>query len=203
MMRDTTMTDWKTLLDDSHDALLAAVSNVPADGWGRATPCELWTVTQVLQHAAGDQVGYAAAITGEPGPAYDPFAPSGRLDEDAVAFTRAAIGRSAAAFATVTADAEAVPNPLPHGPLPAWLAAGACALDAAVHAWDIAVATAQPSPLNAAMAAGLLTVSRQIVEPLRAWGAYAAARPADPADPVASLLGYLGRDPAWSAAGSS
>ena len=202
-MHDRTMIDWKALLSDSHGALRAAVSGVPADGWDRPTPCELWTVTQVVQHAAGDQVGYAAAITGEPGPAYDPFAPSGRLDEDPVAFTQAAIGRSAAAFAAVTADAEAVPNPLPQGPLPAWLAAGACALDAAVHAWDVAVATTQPSPLTTAMAASLLTVSRQIVEPLRAWGAYAAARPADPADPVASLLAYLGRDPAWSPVGSS
>jgi len=199
-MRDATVIDWMALLNDSHGALRVAVSGVPADGWGRPTPCELWTVTQVVQHAAGDQIGYAAAITGEPGPAYDPFAPSGQLDEDAVAFTQAAIGRSAAAFATVAADAEAVPNPLPQGPLPARVAAGACALDAAVHAWDIAVATAQPSPLTSAMATGLLPVARQIVEPLRAWGAYATARPADPADPVASLLAYLGRDPAWTVA---
>jgi uncharacterized protein (TIGR03086 family) len=193
------MSDWTTLLSDSHDALRTTVAGVPANAWDRPTPCELWTVAQVLQHAAGDQIGYAAAITGEPGPGYDPFAPSGSLDEDPVAFTSAALGRSAAAFEKVAADAPAVPNPLPQGPMAAWVVGGACALDAAVHAWDIAVATGQPSPLTPAMATGLLAVAHEIVEPLRAWGAYAAARPADPADPVASLLAYLGRNPSWSA----
>ncbi|MGI5151672.1 hypothetical protein ACQEVC_35830 [Plantactinospora sp. CA-294935] len=32
------------------------------------------------------------------------------------------------------------------------LAAAACALDAAVHAWDIAVVTGQPTPLTVALA---------------------------------------------------
>lgn len=193
------MDDWTTLLSDSHDALRTTVAGVPMDAWDRPTPCERWTVAQVLQHAAGDQVGYAAAITGEPGPGYDPFAPSGSLDADPVAFTESAVSRSAAAFATVASDASAVPNPLPQGPMAAWVVGGACALDAAVHAWDIAVATGQPSPLTPDMAAGLLRVAHEIVEPLRAWGAYADARPADPADPVASLLAYLGRSPSWPA----
>jgi hypothetical protein len=48
---------------------------------------------------------------------------------------------------------EAAPTPFPPVPqLPAQLAAAACALDAAVHAWDIAVATGQPSPLTAELA---------------------------------------------------
>jgi hypothetical protein len=92
-----------------------------------------------------------------------------------------------------------VPNPLPLGPLPAEIVVGAAALDAAVHAWDIAVATAQPSPLDAELAAQLLPTAMAIVEPLRPF-AYAAAldpRPGD--DDVARLLRYLGRRPDWSA----
>ncbi|MEO3790247.1 maleylpyruvate isomerase N-terminal domain-containing protein [Nonomuraea sp. B10E15] len=39
----------------------------------------------------------------------------------------------------------------------------------------------------------------QIVEPLRAWGAYAAALETEPGDDeVAVLLRYLGRDPRWA-----
>ncbi|HEV7962006.1 MAG TPA: TIGR03086 family protein, partial [Actinoplanes sp.] len=108
-----------------------------------------------------------------------------------------ALTASAAAWSTVDRDAEAVPNPLPQGPMPAWLAGGACALDAAVHAWDIAVALGRPSPLTDAMARDLLVVARQIVEPLRAWGVYAAALDAEPGDDTAALLAYLGRNPAW------
>ncbi|MBG6106237.1 uncharacterized protein (TIGR03086 family) [Micromonospora vinacea] len=89
-----------------------------------------------------------------------------------------------------------MPTPLPQGKLPAEVGAVACALDAAVHAWDIAVATGQPSPLDAELARPLLVVARQIVEPLRAYGAYAPAiDPTPEADEVAALLSYLGRNP--------
>jgi uncharacterized protein (TIGR03086 family) len=112
----------------------------------------------------------------------------------------AALDDSARAWATVDDDAEQVPVPLPQGPMPAWLAAGACALDAAVHAWDIAVATGRPSPLTPEMAVPLMEVATRIVEPLRAYGAYAPAietgdDAGDDAGAVAALLAYLGRRP--------
>lgn len=195
-MNETTAANWRTLLAESHEALRLAVSGVGPDAWDAATPCEKWSVTQVLQHAAGDQIAYAAAITGGAWPAEDPFSPSGHIDGDPGAYLAAALDASAAAWATVDDQAEQVPTPLPQGPMPAWLAAGACALDAAVHAWDIAVATGRPSPLTPAMARPLMAVATRIVEPLRAYGAYAAAmETGDDAGDVAALLGYLGRRP--------
>jgi uncharacterized protein (TIGR03086 family) len=194
------MMDWQNLLADSHRALRTVVAGVPADGWQLATPCESWTVTQVLQHATGDQIGFAAAITGGPWPTFDPFAPSGRPEDDPRAFVEGALTLSAVAFSTIADDADAVPNPLPQGPMPAWIVAGACALDAAVHAWDIAVATGQPSPLTPSTARDLMAVAAQIVEPLRAWGAYKPAlAPSD--DEVLALLHYLGRDGGYPRAG--
>jgi len=62
------------------------------------------------------------------------------------------------------------------------LAPGACALDAAVHAWDIAMGTGQKSPLTAPLAGWLMTVATSIVEPLRGYGAYKAAIGPDAAD---------------------
>ncbi|GAB4059300.1 TIGR03086 family metal-binding protein [Catellatospora paridis] len=198
-MTTITGTNAITLLGAAHTALRTAVAGIPADGWDLPTPCEHWNVTQVLQHATGDQIGYAAAITGGPWPSEDPFQPSGNIDGDATALLEQALAASAAAFATVDADAEQVPVPLPQGPLPLWVAAGACALDAAVHAWDIAVATGRPSPLTAQDAEQLLAVAKQIVEPLRAYGAYAAELPvAADTDATAVLLAYLGRRPEWT-----
>jgi uncharacterized protein (TIGR03086 family) len=195
-MSETMTASWRTLLAESHDALRGAVAGVAPGGWDAPTPCEKWSVTQVLQHAAGDQIAYAAAITGGPWPSEDPFAPSGHVDGDPVAYLAAALDASAGAWATVDDRAEQVPVPLPQGPMPAWLAAGACALDAAVHAWDIATATGQPSPLTPAMARPLMEVATRIVEPLRAYGAYAAALDAGgDADDVVALLAYLGRRP--------
>lgn len=199
MMTTITGTDAITLLGRAHTALRAAVAGVPADGWDLPTPCENWTVAQVLQHATGDQVAYAAAVTGGPWPTEDPFQPSGRLADDAISALEHALDATAGAYATLDPAAEQVPVPLPQGPLPLWIAAGAGALDAAVHAWDIAVATGQPSPLTAEMAGPLLVVAREIVEPLRGYGAYAPALDvAGDADEVAALLAYLGRRPDWT-----
>ncbi|MEN3306105.1 MAG: hypothetical protein V7603_2307 [Micromonosporaceae bacterium] len=187
--------EWRSLLDESHRALRDTVAGVGAGDWDLRTPCEKWSVTQVLQHAAGDQIGYAAAVTGGPWPSFDPFSPSGQLDGDALAFLDEALAASSGVYATVDDDAPEVPTPLPQGAMPAWLAAGACALDAAVHAWDIAVATGQPSPLTVEMARPLMTVATRIVEPLRAFAFAPALAPQDTDDAAAALLRYLGRQP--------
>jgi uncharacterized protein (TIGR03086 family) len=192
-------TTW-TILNEAHQALRASVRGAAAGDWNRPTPCAQWNATQVLQHAAGDQLGFAMFITGGPGPSEDPFAPSGTLDDTPEAVAEAAMRTSADAWATVDRDAQEVPVPVPPGKMPAALGAGACALDAAVHAWDIAVATGRPSPLTPRLARELIDVARQIVEPLRAFGAYAPALPPqDGDDDQATLLRYLGRRPDWTA----
>ncbi|MEV1178147.1 TIGR03086 family metal-binding protein [Nonomuraea sp. NPDC049784] len=187
------------VLDSAHEALRRVAGAVPAAAWHLPTPCSAWDVTQVLQHAAGDQIGFAAALTGEPGPAFNPFDPSGELEGDPAAFTEDALARSARAWAGVDRDAAQVPTPVPPHKMSPWSGSTACALDAAVHAWDIAVATGQASPLTPDLARPLLKVAQEIVEPLRAWGAYAAVlEPEQGDDDVAALLRYLGRDPGWT-----
>ncbi|MUN36485.1 TIGR03086 family metal-binding protein [Actinomadura litoris] len=190
-------TGWD-LLDAAHAALLGTVRRVPAGAWTRPTPCAEWNVAQVVQHAAGDQLAFAAAITGGPGPDFNPFAPDGVIDGAPADLLEPMVAACAAAWATVGADAESVPVPVPPHALPPAVGAGAAALDAAVHAWDVARATGQPSPLTPGLAVGLLDVARQIVEPLRRYGAYAPAIEGAGDDETA-LLHYLGRDPHWTA----
>jgi uncharacterized protein (TIGR03086 family) len=163
------------------------------------TPCSQWTVSQVLQHATGDQLAWAAAIGVGTGPSENPFTPSGHLEGSIDDLTKPALDAARTAWARVRSDDDAVPTPLPQGALPAPTAAAACALDAAVHAWDIAVALGQPAPLPDELAAQLLPAARAIVEPLRQFGAYAPALPAQPEDNhAAELLRYLGRNPHWA-----
>jgi hypothetical protein len=103
------------------------------------------------------------------------------------------------AWSTVGEESTEVPTPLPQGALAPWIGVGACALDAAVHAWDIAVATGQRSPISAALAGTLMPAAAAIVEPLRGYGAYAPALTPEPDDePVGALLRYLGRPPGWT-----
>ncbi|GAA2391565.1 TIGR03086 family metal-binding protein [Dactylosporangium salmoneum] len=199
-MNEQLTSTWE-ILDEAHRVLRTVVNGVGPDDWERPTPCAQWNVTQVLQHAAGDQRGFAATITGSGFPSYDPFAPDGHLHgEDPAEFAEDGMRAAAAAWATVAHDAADAPTPLPQGRLAPQIGAGVCALDAAVHAWDIAAATGQPSPLTPELARDLLAVAQEIVEPLRQWGAYAAVVPAEAGDDeVAALLRYLGRDPNWAA----
>ena len=85
---------------------------------GTADPCSEWDVTQVLQHAAGDQLGYAAVLGHGQGPDFDPFAPSGSLSTTVTDLLEPALEAAAEAFAGVAADDGAVPVPLPQGPSP-------------------------------------------------------------------------------------
>jgi uncharacterized protein (TIGR03086 family) len=193
-----TQSTW-TLLDESHQALRTVVAAVPASGWGLPTPCEQWTVAQVLQHAAGDQLAYAAKLTGGPGPNDDPFAPSGAIDGDPSALVEAALSAAAGAFAAVRPDDADVPVPLPPFTLPASSAVAAAALDAAVHAWDIAVATGQPSPLTPALARALRPTADALADPLRGFAFGPAIEPKVGADDdAASLLNFLGRRADWT-----
>ncbi|SNS29179.1 TIGR03086 family metal-binding protein [Actinomadura mexicana] len=197
-MNETTTSGW-TILDTAHKALRDAVRGLSEQDLRRPTPCTDWNVAQVVQHAAGDQLAFAASITGQAGPDYNPFAPSGTLDGSPMDLLDPSVSACAAAWATVDPGAAEVPVPVPPGSLKPETGAGAAALDAAVHAWDIAVATGRPSPLTPDLARPLLDVARQIVEPLRQYGAYAAAIEHTGGDDVAALLRYLGRDPGWTA----
>ncbi|GIG70703.1 TIGR03086 family metal-binding protein [Phytomonospora endophytica] len=186
------------VLARTHDSLRTVVAAVPADAWDAPTPCSQWTVAQVVRHAVIDQLGFAVSLGRAEAPAEDAFAPSTDRPADPNAYVGDALDIAAAAWTSVDPADEAVPTPVPPHSLPAGQAALAAALDAGVHAWDIAVATGQPSPLTDDVATALQGLAVHLVDPLRPWGAYADAITGDDAgDPVAILLRYLGRDPKW------
>ena len=193
-----------TVLTTALDALREVTTGaVRAGRLDDPTPCTEWTVAQVLFHAAGDQHAWASTVGSGALPSYNPFDPPRRLDEGVEATVAKAIEVATGAWAGVDPTATSVRTPLPPVPeLAPELAAAACALDAAVHAWDVAVATGQPAPLTAELAARLLPAAYATAEPLRGF-AYAAALPeAAGDDAVEELLRYLGRDPHWTAPGA-
>jgi uncharacterized protein (TIGR03086 family) len=134
------------VLTASLEQLRRVTAGIPAGRLDDPTPCPHWTVAQVLLHAAGDQHAWASCVGSSPLPSYDPFAPPRHLDATTEDLIGAAIEAATTAWANVGPTAETVRTPLP--PLPTMtpeLAAGACALDAAIHAWDIAAATGRSS----------------------------------------------------------
>ena len=188
------------VLTTSLSALQQIATGVGDDVLDRPTPCADWTVAQVLLHAAGDQHAWANFVGAGSLPTYNPFDPPARPQGTVTELVDAAVAAATAAWDEVDPASDSVPTPLPPVPsLPADLAAAACALDAAIHAWDVAVATGQPSPLTDDLAAALDPAARAVVEPLRGF-AYAAPLATEAADgAAAALLRYLGRDPEWAA----
>ncbi|MFJ3669289.1 TIGR03086 family metal-binding protein [Streptomyces sp. NPDC090106] len=184
------------VLMGAHDYLREVVAAVPAEAWGAPTPCSEWTARQVLNHARIDQQGYGLAIGGGR-PGSDPFAPADALAADPSAELDAVLRMVADAYAALPADAEDVPTPL--GPMPLGQAAAAAAMDAAVHAWDIAVATGQDRPLTAELADGIRPVADRLADRLRdSYGVFAPALDVpEGAGSAEALLAFLGRDPHW------
>ncbi|WP_406063299.1 TIGR03086 family metal-binding protein [Streptomyces sp. NBC_01077] len=184
------------LLAEAHDYLLAAARGVPAGAWGDATPCTEWTVRQVLNHARLDQQALVMQITGVT-PASDPFEPVDATADDPVAELTAVLEAAAAAWESGR-DAESVPTPM--GPMPAETGAAAAALDAGIHAWDIARATGQDLPLTEEMAEALEDIASKLVDFVRdSFGKYAPALVVpEGASRAERLLAFTGRDPHWS-----
>lgn len=185
------------VLTRAHDYLREAVAAVPEAAWGAPTPCSEWTARQVLNHARIDQQGYGLAITGGR-PDSDPFDPADALEGDPSAQLDEVLSAVATAYEGLPAGADQVPTPL--GPLPLPIAAAAAAMDAAVHGWDIAVATGQDRPLPKEVADGIWPAAERLVDHLRdAYRVFAPARETSQAhDSAGALLAFLGRDPGWT-----
>jgi hypothetical protein len=94
-----------------------------------------------------DQLAWAVTLGYGDGPSDNPFAPSGHLEGSVEDLIEPALVAASTAWAAIRSDDDAVPTPFPQGTFPAPIAAGACALDAAGHAWDIAITELrQPLP---------------------------------------------------------
>lgn len=73
--------------------------------------------------------------------------------------------------------------------------------DVFLHTWDLARATGQDETLDPELCAELLAGMEPIEELIRSSGQYGPAVPVPvDADVQARLIGFIGRDPAWSAA---
>src|SRR5690349_3761801 len=75
--------------------------------------------------------------------------------------------------------------------------------DVFMHTWDLARATGQDDTLDSEVCADMLTGLLPIEEVIRGSGRFGPAVPVPgDADPQTRLIGFIGRDPAWTPPGS-
>ena len=174
--------------------MAALVRALPDTDLGRPTPCEQYTVGDLLDHIGGAALAFRAAAEKQPLPG----APSGdaanlpadwrtRIPHDVLAAAEA--WRKADAWTGMTAAGGV--------DLPAEVA-GVVALDELViHGWDLAKSTGQPAGYDGSE----LNAVYGMVRHFRASGIEGLFGPlveiADDAPLLDRILGVAGRDPGW------
>jgi uncharacterized protein (TIGR03086 family) len=170
------------------------VRKVPDDALGRPTPCERYSVGDLLEHVGRAALAFIAAAEKNPLPR-PPTADAANLPPD----WRTRIPHDLSALADAWRDPASWTGMTAAGgiDLPAEMA-GVVALDElVVHGWDLAKATGQPSRYDGP---GLEAVHRTVLY-FRSAGIERLFGPLvsvpDDAPLFERILGITGRDPDW------
>jgi len=163
------------------------IAGVRPDQYDDTTPCEEWTVRDLLEHMIGVVAGLGAAAAGTPSGAFS-------LGPDPAAQFQAAAASALSAWRTPgVLDRVVDAGP---GPMPGRVLAGINLLDTATHTWDLATATGQPTALPDDVAVAALDASRTTITPEIRPGRFGpeVAAPAN-ASQTDRLVAFLGRAP--------
>jgi uncharacterized protein (TIGR03086 family) len=139
----------------------AIVANVTPDQIGNATPCQSWTVKELLDHIINGPYYSAACVNDGTAPESETM--TEWTPGDMVATLDAGIKEAVAAFSAPGALDKTVQ--LPFGALPASMWMSLMTTDAFMHGWDLAKATGQPTDIDPEFAGQLLATAKMMVQP--------------------------------------
>ncbi len=174
-------------LEQAFQHAQGVIANVTVGQYNDKTPCDEWTVRDLLQHTISVVAGIGAAASGAPRSSFE-LGPDPALQFHDAATSNLAAWRTPGAL-----DRMVDGGP---GPMPGKVLAGINLLDTATHTWDLATATGQPSALPESVAASALEASRSIISPDVRSGRFGpeVSAPAD-ASMTERLVAFLGRQP--------
>jgi uncharacterized protein (TIGR03086 family) len=189
--------DLGTLYRESVENWSGKVSGIAADQWDLPTPCSDWTVRDLVNHVAGEDLWTPPLVAGrtieEVGDQFD----GDVLGADPVA---SAQGAAAAAIAATTA---ALPDGgtvhLSFGDFVIDEYTWQLVADHLIHSWDLAAAIGAPRELDPAAVADVAGWFANWEEAFRGAGAIGPRVEPAGGDPQAVLLAGFGRDAGWSA----
>ncbi|MGW1881405.1 TIGR03086 family metal-binding protein [Streptomyces sp. NPDC001970] len=155
------------------------------------TPCEKFTVAELLGHLGGTLADSQRAARKQPRPDEQPSASFTPEDVAGVALAAAAAWAEPAAYEGTTVFGP--------GEMPAEFAAAITLEELALHGWDLARATGRGFPVTAGTGQAVLGIVEQIAEQARSNGGFGPPleAPAD-ASPFDRALAASGRDPIWA-----
>lgn len=174
----------------AQDAFARVLAEVDPGSYGASTPCAEWTVRDLVDHVVGGNNRAGAGHPGRGGGDGMDGVPEGA--DPAAAFAASA-ERANAVFAAP--DGMVRGFELPFGTLPGSVYIGMRTVDVLVHAWDLAVATGQPTDLDPELSRTCLETARGRVQssfrgPGRPFGPEQACPPGcTAADELAAFMG--------------
>ena len=178
-------------------AFTVTVEGVAPGAWDQPAPVDGWVARDVVGHLVEWFPAFLASgsdVRLPPGPS---------VDDDPVAAWQHQVDAVQAVLDDPATARRMLSNP--HiGEVPLDQAVDRFYIsDVFMHTWDLARATGQDDRLDPALCADLLAGMEPIDELLRQSGQYGpkVAVP-DDADVQARMLGFIGRDPAWTPTGS-
>ncbi|WP_262851226.1 TIGR03086 family metal-binding protein [Mumia quercus] len=169
------------------ERFLTTLSAVPEDGWDGTTPCEDWTVRDLVQHVVDTQGQFVSMVGRE--------MPAAPADDPASAFDHATgvvLGH--------LRDPEAATAPY-ESPIfgPTTFEAmvdGFLSFDLVVHGWDLAHAVGVDDTISDTDIAWIRTRTDQLGDLMRTSGQIGAEVEVGPdATPTEQLVAFLGRRP--------
>ena len=178
-------------LDRGLAAFAQVVAQVRHGDLDRATPCDDWTVAEVIAHALGVIHKFGSFAEGDDGLIRTPT--DDLVGRDHGEAARREVARARAAWASVDPTRTCR---LPFGSFPVTDAAGINLFDVLAHAWDVADACAIALDVDDDVWDDAHTAARTFIGEQRDENHYGAAVvvPAD-APPQDRFLAHLGRTP--------
>ncbi|WP_336158775.1 TIGR03086 family metal-binding protein [Amycolatopsis sp. VC5-11] len=173
------------------DVFDAAVRAAGPGDWARGTPCTDWSVRDLVNHLAVEQLWVphllAGATLDEVGTRYD----GDVLGDDPLSAWEKASAAAREAWLSPGALRRTVH--VSFGLVPAEEYGWQMTLDLAVHGWDLATALGRPNPVPDVLAGRLLDVLRPMIDDWQGLGLFdppvAAGRNAAAPDRLVALLG--------------
>ena len=170
------------------------IVGVGDDQWDLPTPCEGWSVRNLVNHIVAGNLWAAQLGSGRTIDDVGSDLDGDVLGSDPVV----AYDLSAESAATVFEMPGALDAPcaVSYGPVPGSVYAGHRLIDVLIHGWDVASATGQRADLDAPLVEACWEVVRPQLSMLQGSGAFGVEKSSDAgSDPQTSLLMALGRHP--------
>jgi uncharacterized protein (TIGR03086 family) len=188
------MDDLIELIQSDIIGFTANVQAVPDTAWDNPTPCDDWTVRDVVNYMTAEHLRAPRLLAGETiediGSEYD----GDVLGDDPVGSWRAAADRSRAAWAVADLDR---PVHLATAVVPTRLYGEGMLVDLAVHRWDVQRGAGTGAGMDGATVEHILARLQEHPEDYRGMRAFKHPIEVDSDMAHDHLLALLGRDPFW------